>query len=599
MIGAIRNDKERVTLDQIPHMLTVLNNAAMNAFPTAWGAVKSGVPFMRGSEEGIARNALDNVFKERYYGKDSLLKAARSEAKTNKIKQSDLDAILATRGADKAASDKQAQSYPAIHSYLLSQVDKQNQGYKQSLPGNIGHFLTVPERSIAGVHTLSYSINYEMRIAEKAFQDGVSKGLTGDALNEHLVKYTQAPPIEIMKDAHEKSLEAMYMKTSNKDLNRLLSSISNNQVPVLRLVTGLAMPFAKIGVNMLDQGLVESTPIGILKKSVRDDLLGKNGDIARANAGAKMLLGATAGTTAFGMGLTGFITGGGSSDYKQRAVDIANGWKPYSIKIGNLYVPYKKWLGEMAPIVGACADFADGIKSISEGHAQHIATGIAASFAENITSDTWLNGMSQLVEAFRNGDSGWKYAQNLATGFIPYSAALNMVRQQVDPTERATTSNGINNLWGLGPKIANRIPFASYMLEPKVSVLGDDLSSGTSMGMSWGQNDPIVQKLDKIDIGISTIPKEIMGVSLTPAQYHEYAVISGKTLRQLLWNLDGKSGLLQDSSFNKLSHYDQAKQVEEIIKESRNVGVGYLTNKYPEIRQKAAETKERLHQVSP
>ncbi len=594
MIGAIRNDEERVTLAQIPHMLTVVNNAAMNAFPAAWGAVKSGIPFMRGSEEGVARKALDKVFADRFSGRNDLLKAARVEAKANKFKQSDIDATLALRSADKESAAKQQASYPAIHAYLLSEIDKSNKGYKQSLPGDIGHFLTVPERSIAGIHTLSYSVNYEMRIAEKAFQDGVSKGLTGDAMNEHLVKYTQSPPMDVMKDAHEKSLQAMYMKTSSQEMNRMLSSIANPNIPGLRLVTGLAMPFAKIGVNMLDQGLIESTPLGILKKSVRDDLLGKNGDIARANAGAKMMLGATAGTAAFGMAMAGFITGGGSTDYKRRAIDIAGGWKPYSIKIGNLYIPYKKWLGEMSPIVGGCADLADGIHSLSEGDTHHIAMGIAASFAENITSDTWLNGMSQLVEAFRNQDSGWRYAQNLATGFIPYSAALNMVRQQVDPTARSTTSNGINNLYGLAPKIANRIPFVSYMLDPKVNVLGGELPSGTNMGLAWDKNDPIVQKLDKLDIGISTVPKEIMGVNLTPDQYHEYAVVSGLTLRHMLWNQE-KTGLLQQPDFEKLSHYDQSREIDRTVTSSRNAGAGYLTSKNPEIMEKAADIKERLH----
>jgi len=594
LIGAIRGDADRVTLEQIPYMLTVLNNAAMNSFPVAWGAVKSGIPFMRGSEEGVARTALDKVFQQRFSGKNDLLKAARVEARANKVNISDIDATLALRSANKDAAAKQAESYPAIHTYLQNEIEKSNKGYKQSLPGGIGHFLTVPERSIAGIHTLSYSVNYEMRIAEKAFQDGVSKGFTGDAMSNHLVKYTQNPPIEAMKDAHEKSLEAMYMKTSSAEMNRVLSTVSNNNIPGFRLVTGLAMPFAKIGVNMLDQGLIESTPLGLIKQSVRDDLLGKNGDIARANAGAKMMLGATAGTVAFGMGMAGFITGGGPTDYKQRNVLIAGGWKPYSIKVGNLYIPYKKWLGEMAPIVGACADFADGIHSLESGADVHIATGIAASFGENITSDTWLNGMSQLVDMFRNQDSAWKYIQNLATGFIPYSAALNMTRQQVDPTARSVTSNGVSNLWGFGPKIANRLPFVSYMLDPKVNVLGGKLPSGTGMGMGWDNNDPIVQKLQKLDIGISTIPKEIMGIKLTPDQYHEYAVVSGLALRDALWN-DKNNGILQIPGFEKLSHYDQAKVIDSAITATRDAGVAYITSKYPDIRDRAAEVKEQLH----
>jgi len=61
-----------------------------------------------------------------------------------------------------------------------------------------------------------------------------------------------------------------------------------------------------------------------------------------------------------------------------------------------------------------------------------------------------------------------------------------------------------------------------------------------------------------------------------------------------LWN-DKNNGILQIPGFEKLSHYDQAKAIDSAVTASRHAGAGYITSKYPDIMDRAAEVKEQLH----
>ena len=267
LAGKIMRDKDRVSMKQIPYMLSVVHNATMNAYPVAVAAIKSGVPFMRGSVQGLVRVAFDEIFENKasdltkdekaflrsvknkndYKGltdeeikdkkkaqKDAVqasLDAAKQEVKDKNVKVSDINENLVLENADKEAAAKQAAEYPAIHNYLAEAVESGTKAYKQSLPGKLGRALTLSERSIQGIHTLSYSTNYEMRVGEKAFQSAMKKGLDGDELNDYLTQYTQKPPLDVMQYAHEMALRDIYIKSSVPEVDRFLSILTSHSLP--------------------------------------------------------------------------------------------------------------------------------------------------------------------------------------------------------------------------------------------------------------------------------------------------------------------------------------------------------------------------------
>ena len=66
-------------------------------------------------------------------------------------------------------------------------------------------------------------------------------------------------------------------------------------------------------------------------------------------------MGALMYTTMGGLAASGVVTGGGARDPQQRALDIATGWRPYSIKIGDKYISYQR-LDPFSTVLGLAAD---------------------------------------------------------------------------------------------------------------------------------------------------------------------------------------------------------------------------------------------------
>ena len=85
---------------------------------------------------------------------------------------------------------------------------------------------------------------------------------------------------------------------------------------------------------------IENTPFAPIFKSFRDDLLGKNGQRAQAQALAKWTLGSSIFAGAGAMSGNGNLTGSGPSDPAERAVLRSTGWQPNSIQLGNKYYSY-------------------------------------------------------------------------------------------------------------------------------------------------------------------------------------------------------------------------------------------------------------------
>lgn len=460
--------------------------------------------------------------------------------------------------------------------------------YVQSLPGKLGRVLTIPERSLAVIHTISYAMNFEMEIASRATRDGIKKGLDGDDLDLHISNYTQNPPPEIMQEAHEASLKAVFMnKPEYGSFQQKLGSLARNDVPGLRLITGIAMPFVQIGANIIDQGFLEHTPLGFVKQSIRDDISGKNGSVKKDMAISRMIVGSGMGIAAAGLATTGFMTGGGPTDYRKRAVLEATGWKPYSLKIGELYIPYKKWLGPMGPLMGACADLQETGHLLAEGDLSNATKAIAAGFGENVADETWMNGLSNLVQASQSSTKAWKFVENTAASFIPYSAGLNELNKQTNSTARLIRSDGPENLWGLLPTVQSRIPGLSYMLPAKVDVFGQPMPSSTGAGISFVTNDPLVQKLSDIGVGISQPSNTIRSIRLTNQQYNDYAITAGVLVKQnLQW-------VLNDKSFDDMSPSAKVKEIQDIVRQSRQAAQADIMFQNPEIIEKANAKKEQ------
>lgn len=464
----------RIYYGEIPAQIYGAVRGARDAIPAAWKAAKTGVPFMKGAEE------LDNL-------------------------QGDLG--------------------------VYQPLTREQQIFGQSGPvlKTAGYVLETPSRVVTAIHTMFYSMGYEQEIARRAYRDAMDKGLDGNAFSTHVARFTEKPPVEDIEAAHNEALKMVLMQRPAYDsFTGGLSRLTNKY-----FLAKILMPFMQIGSNILREGLVEHSPLGIASQAVRDNLSGKNGDVARSTQYAKIMVGTSAATAVIGLTAEGIVTGGGPSDRGKRDTLMRTGWKPYSIRIGENYVPYRKYLGPLGPLLAGASDMYEIGHTAHEDGFTKAAAATVFGLSEVVADETWMSGLSNFIDAARNWDqNGTRYLRNMAADFIPFSVGMKQMATQIDPYVRIQNDTI--------EALKSHIPFASTDLTPRRDVWGEPIISHTSLGPSQAVPDRVDDELIRLNKYYpANAKKSIMGVPLTEGQYDDYVRISGRYSKmQLLHDMN-------------------------------------------------------------
>ena len=213
-----------------------------------------------------------------------------------------------------------------------------------------------------------------------------------------------------------------------------------NDFPFLRIVTpfvrtptnliafflnrtaGAAIEVAKGGFAFGGQKLPVKA-INRLAKSVSDDLAEKGATradlLGRVSTGGMFIYGATMAYEA------GSITGGGPKDPERRRLMQANGWQPYSIRVGDTYINYRR-LDPFANFLGAVADYNEAMAEADPKDRQTLEGVMGAalfSVARNVTNKSYLTGLARVANVLANPERyGATYLEQTIASFGPYSS---------------------------------------------------------------------------------------------------------------------------------------------------------------------------------
>ena len=199
-----------------------------------------------------------------------------------------------------------------------------------------------------------------------------------------------------------------------------------------------------------------------------------NDPIKVAEAKGRMRMGALMYTTMGGLAASGIVTGGGSRDPQQRALDIATGWRPYSIKIGDKYISYQR-LDPFSTVLGLAADTVEFAKEAGEHGDMDAAwydTLISAglySASNNMANKSYLTGMSNFLSAITDPIDSSHFdslIQKQGTSYVPKAISQFTV---------LTDDNYVRQTYGLLEAMQNQIPFMAGKLEPKRNILGQPM----------------------------------------------------------------------------------------------------------------------------
>jgi hypothetical protein len=361
-------------------------------------------------------------------------------------------------------------------------------------------------------------------------------------------------------------------------------------------------PFVNIVSNVTNESLNYFAPVGYMRyrqavrkgqlygqplsevESIRKDQLG--------DQAAKTILGTSATVAVMGLAWSFkddedpwfMIFGKGPKDYGKNRSWRAIGGLPYSMKIGDKYIPYKDTvLAIPFAVIGSMFDAMRFNNSAPEEYTQAFAMGLMST-AGVITENSYLKGLmavSKWISQPMTGETAEKviFQQISRTGvgaLVPFGGLLRDIDRFQDPTRY----DGMDTT----TMLYSQIPFVRRLNKPTLNVLGEPVemhvsdrywsTPRASEELRWLVEKNAYPSFPNIN---STV--NVAGRDMDPDEFYDYIKISGEGIRARV-----KSELFDNRQiWNQLPDGSLKIAVDKIVKEERSKTKGKLFTRYPNL----------------
>lgn len=426
----------------------------------------------------------------------------------------------------------------------------------RAISGLKGEVVRLPTRFLTAEDQFFKGIARRMELNAQAVRIANREGLKGAERAARVAELSANPTDEMLERALEYGRYLTFQRKMGA-FGQGLTRITSDSLPAKVVV-----PFVRTPINLL-KFATERSPAAPLLKEWRADFAA--GGERRDMAVARALVGSGFGTLFYQMALDGQITGAVPPDPAKAKLLYADGWQPYSIKVGDRYVSYSR-LDPIATTLGVAADMATLPEGMSDRQKDDQSTMLVASIMNSLASKTWLSGVSSLVEGLsdpqRNAEN-W-LERTLSSFAVP--AIVAGAARQIDPVARQRN--------GVAEAVQARIPGLSDDLMPRRDVFGEPVpidSVGpdflSPFSQTMARNDPVIAEMQRIGKGVSAPGKQYTQdgerLDYTPEQYDRYHEIAGRlTYNRLL-------GLIGSEAYSKMSDPARRKAAEKAIASAR------------------------------
>lgn len=534
---------------------THIKNALGNMITTVNSVVETAVA----AGIGKAREVVTGKTGERVYG---------SEVKAR------------TFGVAQGAKDGAKMFAQALMDENFQFGNSQIEHRRGAIPGVAGEAVRGSFRALNASDAFFKAIAYRQELNAIAYRIAERDGLKGDDFNRKVTDVVQDPSETIMKQAMQNAEYQTYQNQLGPTGRKVQSLVNSNWA------TRIIFPFVKTPINIIKYA-GERTPLGLFSSEVRNNLSGKNGDIARDTQAARIVWGTALAGAAYTMAMEGNITGGGPSDRKERAAWMLAGNQEYSVKVGDGWYSYG-WAEPLSTIWGTAASMAELQKNgqMDEENSEKLPLLLLGSINKNIIQKSFLRGGNEAAQMLLDPDRyAEKWGQNFVASFVP-----NLLSQQAsagDEYQREihTTLDAIKN----------KIPGQRETLLPRRDIWGEPMSSGDSLGPDILSpiyekrltQDPVNKAIGRLGWAPDKPQRKIMGVELTDQQYDNYARTAGRMAKMRLNPVAGNPG------FGNLPQKAQLDIIQKTVSQSRETARKLIMMQNPEIMRQAIENKRK------
>lgn len=454
----------------------------------------------------------------------------------------------------------------------------------------LGTIIRTPGRFLSTADTFFRSLNYSMAKNAIAYRMASDEGLTGGAFAARVADIRNNPPPEVMERARAEASSTTFTDKGGeftKAINYLVSREVN--LPIAGGVRPLKFvaPFTGVISRILDQTLVKRTPLGpIFSQELRNDLMGKNGNIAQDTATARMLFGSALMLGFGSLAAQGSVTGSGPKDQKEAAI-----WRlthqAHSVLINGIYYDMGK-LGPMGLLMGMAADLHEIAHIAEEKDFATAGAYFMHAIVQNILDQSVLQGPAELIKAIETPEQyGPQYVKSFLSSFVPSGVAA--IARARDPYVRQT--------WTVIDALKAKLPGYSQELHPKIDLWGEPVPTREALGgvgmssiyMQHVSNDPVNIAMSQLGMKMGPVEKKIRNVELNPQEYEDYARIAGRMTKQ---NLDK---IIRSPAWETMAPAVKMEVINHTKDACREAARGIIMGRYPHIpRDGANQRLEKL-----
>lgn len=427
---------------------------------------------------------------------------------------------------------------------------------EKAIGGIAGKIVRAPMRALSAEDEVFKAMARHMEMAGLADRKASMEGLKGEAKAKRITELLTNPPDDMLSQAFD---YARYI-TFQRPLSGIAQTISmaTQTHPALKFV----IPFVRTPTNLL-KFAAERSPLAPLVKEWRADMVA--GGARRDLAIAKASVGTGFGLWMADLARQGVITGSPPEDKNKERLLRADGWQPYSVKVGDRYVAYNR-LDPFSSTIGIAADLATKADGMTPRQLDQYSGLLVASIIKSMGDKTWLSGLSDFFEMANDPQRmGANYLRNQAASFVVPNASAQLART-VDPVRRDTSS--------LGDELLSRLPYLSKSLPAKRDIWGREITTDrvgpdvlSPITTTLRLNDPVNRTMLGLGATATPLPKFHMvdgkRVDYTPQEYDALSAKAGQGA------YDRIRALLGEPGWSVLSSDAQRKAIQSAVRGAR------------------------------
>jgi proteasome lid subunit RPN8/RPN11 len=381
-----------------------------------------------------------------------------------------------------------------------------------AIEGTKGRIIRSPLTALSAEDEFFKSVARRGAINVAAYREARAKGLKGRALSAEAERLLSAPTEEMFKYAQDVALDRTFQNPlgpAGKAMNRIRMN-----TPIGRHFLRWLIPFQKTPTNIALKAISYS-PLNAIR------MLAREGGENRFRGGelsdeiAKMALGTAFGAGVAAYALQGKVSGGGPPNGPQRDSLYATGWQPYSFKVGKKWVSYAR-IEPLSTVLGLAADATEIADHANDEEWGKISTAVGLGLSKNLTSKTFLTGLSDALEALHDPE---RYGQKLVSSF-----AGSVVPSVAAQTARAMDPK-IREAKGIIERIKSRIPKVREQVKAKRDIRGAEVPA---TGNFWER---LVSPVETSPERGGEIEKLIVDLGASVGPVRDTMLIKGKRLR--------------------------------------------------------------------